>query len=83
MELYFSLLSDALPKPRRSRHGGSLWKEWRGRFAAPRVLVALMQWRRRLYERRLLAQFTERDRHDLALTVADIQREIEKPFWRE
>ncbi|MGH6981105.1 MAG: DUF1127 domain-containing protein [Stellaceae bacterium] len=42
----------------------------------------LHRWRRRAYERRLLAQFGERDWHDLALTPADIRHEIAKPFWR-
>jgi uncharacterized protein YjiS (DUF1127 family) len=31
----------------------------------------------------LLTQFDARDRRDLALTMADIQREVSKPFWRE
>jgi uncharacterized protein YjiS (DUF1127 family) len=82
MELYFSPLGGVLPNPRRSQHGGSLWDGWHGRFSAPRVLAVLKRWRRRAYERRVLAQFSERDRRDLALTAADIQREITKPFWR-
>lgn len=82
MELYFSPLGGALPKPRRSRHGGFLWDGWHGRFVVPRVLSVLKQWRRRVYERRLLARFSERDWRDLALTMADIRQEIAKPFWR-
>lgn len=46
------------------------------------ALALLRRWRRRVYERRLLARFGERDLRDLALTRADIQREIAKPFWR-
>ena len=80
MELYFSPLGDVLAKPWRLRHGGPLWDRWNGRFSAPHVLAVLKRWRRRAYERRLLAQFAERDRRDLALTAADVQREIAKPF---
>jgi uncharacterized protein YjiS (DUF1127 family) len=46
------------------------------------ALAMLRRWRRHGYERRLLTQFGEREMHDLALTPADIQREIAKPFWR-
>jgi len=46
------------------------------------ILAMLRRWHRRGYERRLLAQFGERDRRDLALTPADIAGECAKPFWR-
>ncbi len=47
-----------------------------------RVVATIGLWRRRAYERQLLAQFGERERHDLALTLADGMREVAKPFWR-
>jgi uncharacterized protein YjiS (DUF1127 family) len=40
-------------------------------------------WRRRVGERRALAEFTDRDLRDLCLTRVDVQNEIAKPFWRE
>lgn len=80
MELSFAPLG-AWPKLGRPR-GESFWRGRPGRLSELRVLALLKQWRRRAYERRLLAQFGEHDRHDLALTVADIRREIAKPFWR-
>jgi len=39
-------------------------------------------WRERLRQRRELAQWTERDLHDVGLSRSDIFRETEKPFWR-
>jgi uncharacterized protein YjiS (DUF1127 family) len=39
-------------------------------------------WRRRVEERRQLAEMDERDRRDLGLTRVDVIREINKPFWR-
>ena len=42
----------------------------------------LHTWRQRYRTRRELAQWTERDLHDVGLTRADIAYETEKPFWR-
>ena len=39
-------------------------------------------WARRMEERRALAQFDWREMKDIAISEADIQREIAKPFWR-
>jgi uncharacterized protein YjiS (DUF1127 family) len=39
-------------------------------------------WRDRLRQRRELAQWTERDLHDVGLSRSDIINEAEKPFWR-
>jgi uncharacterized protein YjiS (DUF1127 family) len=47
-----------------------------------RILATIRLWRRRAYERRLLAQLGECERRDLALTLADIMTEVAKPFWR-
>ena len=50
------------------------------------VLGALSEtlhtWRRRYRTRAELAQWTERDLHDVGLTRGDIAFETEKPFWR-
>jgi uncharacterized protein YjiS (DUF1127 family) len=39
-------------------------------------------WRERQRQRRELAQWTDRDLHDVGLAWSDIVREAEKPFWR-
>ena len=39
-------------------------------------------WRDRQRQRRELAQWTDRDLHDVGLAWSDIVREAEKPFWR-
>jgi uncharacterized protein YjiS (DUF1127 family) len=39
-------------------------------------------WRERMRQRRELAQWTERDLHDIGLSWSDIAHEAEKPFWR-
>jgi uncharacterized protein YjiS (DUF1127 family) len=42
----------------------------------------LHTWRERVRQRRELAQWTERDLHDVGLSRSDIVHEAEKPFWR-
>jgi len=39
-------------------------------------------WRDRQRQRRELAQWTDRDLHDIGLSWSDIANEAEKPFWR-
>ena len=39
-------------------------------------------WRDRVRARRELAQWTERDLHDVGLSRSDVVFETEKPFWR-
>jgi uncharacterized protein YjiS (DUF1127 family) len=39
-------------------------------------------WRQRQTQRRELAQWTERDLHDIGLSWSDVVYEAEKPFWR-
>jgi uncharacterized protein YjiS (DUF1127 family) len=39
-------------------------------------------WRDRERQRRELAQWTERDLHDIGLSRSDVVYEAEKPFWR-
>jgi len=39
-------------------------------------------WRQRYRARHELAQWTERDLHDVGLSRSDILSEAEKPFWR-
>jgi uncharacterized protein YjiS (DUF1127 family) len=68
MEMSFVLFAGSLPALRSVRPA--------------QTLAILRRWRRRAYERRLLTRFGEREMRDLALTPADIRREIAKPFWR-
>ena len=42
----------------------------------------LHAWRQRYRTRQELAQWTDRDLHDVGLSWSDIVREAEKPFWR-
>lgn len=78
MEAYF------LPRlATRQRARGALGPALGPAASGPgRIVAAIALWRRRAYERRLLAQFGERERHDLALTPADVMTEVAKPFWR-
>ena len=39
-------------------------------------------WRELARQRRELAQWTDRDLHDVGLSWSDVVREVEKPFWR-
>jgi uncharacterized protein YjiS (DUF1127 family) len=39
-------------------------------------------WRKRYQSRRELAQWTDRDLHDVGLSRSDIVFEADKPFWR-
>lgn len=50
--------------------------------AAKRALGTLQTWRNRVRQRRELAQWTDRDLHDVGLSWTDIALEIKKPFWR-
>jgi len=42
----------------------------------------LHTWRQRYRTRQELAQWTDRDLHDVGLSKSDIIFEAEKPFWR-
>jgi uncharacterized protein YjiS (DUF1127 family) len=44
--------------------------------------ATLRVWRDRQRQRRELAQWTERDMHDVGLSWSDVVHEAEKPFWR-
>jgi uncharacterized protein YjiS (DUF1127 family) len=39
-------------------------------------------WRDRQRQRRELAQWSDRDLHDVGLCWSDIAHEVEKPFWQ-
>jgi uncharacterized protein YjiS (DUF1127 family) len=52
----------------------------------PSILAQLSEtlhtWRKRYQTRRELAEWTDRDLHDVGLSHSDIAFELEKPFWR-
>ena len=52
------------------------------RSALDRLKATLALWARRVEEREALARFGWREMKDIALSEADLQREIAKPFWR-
>jgi uncharacterized protein YjiS (DUF1127 family) len=43
---------------------------------------ALHVWHDRWQQRHELAQWTDRELHDVGLSWSDVVREAEKPFWR-
>ena len=47
-----------------------------------RLTNGLRLWRQRWHQRHELAQWTERELHDVGLSWSDVVREAEKPFWR-
>ncbi len=56
-----------------------------GRFVAflrDEARDTLHIWRDRVRQRRELAQWTDRDLHDVGLSWSDIALEVRKPFWR-
>ncbi len=56
-----------------------------GRKPAPWAALGrvIATWTRRARDRRALAQLTARELCDMGLQRARVEREIEKPFWRE
>jgi uncharacterized protein YjiS (DUF1127 family) len=47
------------------------------------ALALLRLWRRRARERALLATLDERMLRDIGVEPSDVEREINRPFWRE
>jgi uncharacterized protein YjiS (DUF1127 family) len=46
------------------------------------ALATLRLWHERSRDRRALAQFSERDLHDIGLSWSGVSAEVNKPFWR-
>lgn len=46
------------------------------------ALATLRVWRERARTRRALAQWHERDLHDIGLSWSTVAEEVNKPFWR-
>jgi uncharacterized protein YjiS (DUF1127 family) len=46
------------------------------------VLGTLQVWHKRYRSRRELAQWSERELHDIGISWSDVAYEADKPFWR-
>ena len=57
------------------------WTDGRRSLFA-RLAATLRQWRRRIHERRVLAELTEHELADFGASSADVYRELSTPFWR-
>ena len=60
-------------QPMINHHGSGFWAQ---------VEETIHTWRDRMRTRQELAQWSERDLHDVGLSRSDIVHETEKPFWR-
>jgi uncharacterized protein YjiS (DUF1127 family) len=56
-----------------NHHGSGFWAQ---------VEETVHTWRERTRNRRELAQWTDRDLHDVGVSRSDVMFETEKPFWR-
>jgi uncharacterized protein YjiS (DUF1127 family) len=61
-------------------HGSMINHHEPGVFA--QLSETIHVWRDRQRQRRELAQWSDRDLHDVGLSWSDIVHEAEKPFWR-
>ena len=53
-----------------------------GRRLVWRIAAAVRTWRDRAHGRRLLAAMDPRLRQDIGLSVSDVWREVNEPFWQ-
>lgn len=60
-------------QPMINHHGSGFWVQ---------VEETIHAWRERARSRHELAQWSERDLHDVGISRSDILHETEKPFWR-
>jgi uncharacterized protein YjiS (DUF1127 family) len=56
-----------------NNHGAGFWTQ---------VEETIRIWRERMRDRQELAQWTDRELHDVGLSRSDVIHETEKPFWR-
>ncbi len=56
-----------------NHHGQSVWSQ---------LAETLHVWRQRYVARRELAQWSDRDLHDIGLSTGDAIYESSKPFWQ-
>ena len=53
-----------------------------GQSLLSQVAETLHVWRQRYRSRRELAQWSDRELHDVGISWSDVAHEAEKPFWR-
>ncbi len=82
MEAGFSPSVGARRRARSTWRGNLASVRRPGPSAAARIVAMIWLWRRRSYERELLARLNENERHDLALSLSDVMTEVAKPFWQ-
>jgi uncharacterized protein YjiS (DUF1127 family) len=46
------------------------------------VATAFYQWRDRVRQRKMLARLDDRLLRDIGLSRSDVEREVQKPFWK-
>ncbi|MBI5323656.1 DUF1127 domain-containing protein [Bradyrhizobium sp.] len=56
-----------------NHHGPSLFSQ---------LVETFRVWRDRYAMRRELGTWSERDLHDIGVSIADVAYELDKPFWR-
>jgi uncharacterized protein YjiS (DUF1127 family) len=56
-----------------NHHGTGFWTQ---------LTETLHVWRQRYRSRRELAQWSDRELHDVGISWSDVAHEAEKPFWR-
>lgn len=57
-------------------------QSWLALLSVTRLVDVLMDWRDRARQRRQLAMMDQHMLRDIGLSLADVEREIQKPFWR-
>lgn len=79
-------MNDACTDPTalQARSAADLWGMWLrvGWALLHRAAPPLTVWRQREWERRMLAQMTERDLKDIRFSRHDAKLESNKPFWK-
>ncbi|MGH6671641.1 MAG: DUF1127 domain-containing protein [Xanthobacteraceae bacterium] len=54
---------------------------FRRRSTSAALKAVVLEWRKRIRDRRALASMTERDRRDVGFSNCDVDAETSKPFW--
>ena len=57
-------------------------QSWLALVSVTRLVEMLMDWRDRARQRRQLAAMDQHMLRDIGLSLADVEQETQKPFWR-
>jgi uncharacterized protein YjiS (DUF1127 family) len=74
--------SRILQEPKMSTYTHESMINHHGTGFLTQVTETLHLWRQRYRSRRELAQWSERELHDIGISWSDVAYEAEKPFWR-